>query len=179
MLESHLLKLFSSLILSLLPIEQVDCQLGKMILYSIMLRCLDPVVTIVSALSVKDPFMLPLGNEGEKITEIKRGFARNSLSDHQMLLNTYDEWSNQKSKQHAFCSDNYISNGNMQMIHGIRRLIMGHLKMAEFVAENTARNYRKLNENSLNWEIVKACLTAGTYNKCCRANMHLKVKIMF
>lgn len=149
----------------------VDCQLGKMILYAIMLRCLDPVVTIVSALSVKDPFMLPLGNEGEKITEIKKGFARKSLSDHQMLLNTFNEWSSGKRKnQYEFCHENYISFGNMQMIQGVRRLIMGHLKMAEFVCENTARNIKKLNENSLKWEVVKACLTAGLYPNVCRIN---------
>lgn len=146
----------------------VDCQLGKMILYAIMMRCLDPVVTIVSALSVKDPFMLPLGNEGEKISEIKKRFARNSLSDHQMLLNTFDEWSKQKKKQYEFCHENYISYGNMQMIQGVRRLIMGHLKMAEFVSENSARNIKKLNENSLKWEVVKACLTAGLYPNVCR-----------
>lgn len=148
----------------------VDCQLGKMILYAIMMRCLDPVVTIVSALSVKDPFMLPLGNEGEKITEIKKGFAQNSMSDHQMLLNTFNEWSSQKEKQHEFCQENFISYGNMQMIQGVRRLIMGHLKMAEFVCENTARNIKKLNENSLRWEIVKVCLTAGMYPNVCRIN---------
>lgn len=80
-------------------------------------------MTIVSALSVKDPFMLPLGSEGEKITEIKKGFAEGSMSDHQMLLNTYNNWSNQRRKG-DFCQENYISSGNMQMIHGVRRLIM-------------------------------------------------------
>lgn len=145
----------------------VDCQYGKMILYSIVMRCLDPVVTIVSALSVKDPFMLPLGNEGEKISQIKKDFARDSMSDHQMLLNTYDEWTKQKKKA-EFCQENYISNGNMFMIQGVRRLIMGHLKMAEIVTDNTARNIKKLNINSMNWEIVKACLTAGMYPNVCR-----------
>lgn len=145
----------------------VDCQLGKMILYSIVLRCLDPVVTIVSALSVKDPFTLPVGGEGEKINKIKKQFANNSLSDHQMLLNTFEMWSKQK-RRGEFCAENYISNGNMQMIQGLRRLIMGHLKMAQFISDDSARNPKKLNENSLKWEIVKACLTAGLYPNVCR-----------
>lgn len=145
----------------------VDCQYGKMILYAILMRCLDPVITIVSALSVKDPFMLPLGTEGEKINQIKKGFAQDSMSDHQMLLNTYNEWSNQRRKG-EFCQENYISSGNMQMIQGVRRLIMGHMKMAQLVAENSARNLRKLNFNSLHWEVVKACLTAGMYPNLCR-----------
>lgn len=145
----------------------VDCQLGKMILYSIVLRCLDPVVTIVSALSVKDPFTLPVGGEGEKINKIKKQFANSSLSDHQMLLNTFEMWSKQK-RRGEFCAENYISNGNMQMIQGLRRLIMGHLKMAQFISDDSARNPKKLNENSLKWEIVKSCLTAGLYPNVCR-----------
>lgn len=148
----------------------VDCQLGKMILYSIVLRCLDPIVTIVSALSVKDPFMLPLGNEGETISEIKKNFARKSMSDHQMLLNTFEEWTKQKRKG-DFCKDNFISNGNMQMIQGVRRLIMGHLKMADLVSEDTARNIKKLNLNSERWDVIKACITAGMYPNVCRLNM--------
>lgn len=33
----------------------IDPQLGKMVLYSVVLKCLDPVLTIVCCLSVKDP----------------------------------------------------------------------------------------------------------------------------
>ena len=34
--------------------------LGKMVLYSIILRCVDPVLTIASALAYRDPFIVPL-----------------------------------------------------------------------------------------------------------------------
>lgn len=153
----------------------VDCQLGKMILYALMLRCLDPVVTIVSILSVNDLFMLPLGNEGEKICKIKKVFARYSLSDHQMLLNTYNEYSSlNKKKQNEFCQKNYISYSNMQMIQGVRRLIMRHLKTSKFVCENTERNINQLNENSLNWKVVKACLIAGLYPNVCHVSAMMR-----
>ena len=136
----------------------VDCQFGKMILYAIMLRCLEPVVTIVSILSVKDLFMLPFGDEGEQIFEIKKGFARYSMSDHQMLLNAYNEWSRQKNIRYEFCKKNYISYSNMQMIEGFRKLIMKYLKGAKFVCENTERNIEQLNENSMKWRVVKLSL---------------------
>lgn len=150
----------------------VDCHLGKCLLYSIVLRCLDPVVTIVAALSVKDPFMLPLGNEAAKINQIKKEFAMDSLSDHQMLLNTYEAWSREHRKRNdkKFCAEKMLCNGNMQMIFGLRRLITGHLQMAKIVDENSARNTRKLNENSLNWSVIKACLTAGHFPNICRIN---------
>lgn len=42
--------------LSTLP---VDPKLGKMLIMGAIFRCFDPVLTIVSGLSVRDPFLLP------------------------------------------------------------------------------------------------------------------------
>jgi HrpA-like RNA helicase len=37
----------------------VDPKLGKMLIMGAIFRCFDPVLTIVSGLSVRDPFLLP------------------------------------------------------------------------------------------------------------------------
>lgn len=37
----------------------VDPKLGKMLIMGAVFRCLDPVLTVVSGLSVRDPFLLP------------------------------------------------------------------------------------------------------------------------
>lgn len=37
----------------------VDPKLGKMLVMGAIFRCFDPVLTIVSGLSVRDPFLLP------------------------------------------------------------------------------------------------------------------------
>ena len=42
--------------LSMLP---VDPKLGKMLIMGAVFRCFDPVLTVVSGLSVRDPFLLP------------------------------------------------------------------------------------------------------------------------
>lgn len=42
--------------LSVLP---VDPKLGKMLIMGAVFQCLDPVLTVVSGLSVRDPFLLP------------------------------------------------------------------------------------------------------------------------
>lgn len=47
---------FSGRYLSVLP---VDPKLGKMLIYGAVFHCLDPILTVVSGLSVKDPFLLP------------------------------------------------------------------------------------------------------------------------
>lgn len=43
-------------LLSILP---VDPKLGKMLIMGAIFRCFDPILTIVSGLSVRDPFLLP------------------------------------------------------------------------------------------------------------------------
>lgn len=48
--------LLSGKYLSMLP---VDPKLGKMLIMGAVFHCFDPVLTIVSGLSVRDPFLLP------------------------------------------------------------------------------------------------------------------------
>lgn len=147
----------------------VDCQLGKSIMYAVLMQCLDPVITIISAQSVKDPFLLPVGEDAAAIIAIKKEFSDNSLSDHYMLLNAFNQWRNKKNKGWEFCREKMISGLNMQMIAGVRRLIIGHLQMAGIVREDSdTHNSRYLNRNSERWDIIKACLTAGSYPNICR-----------
>lgn len=41
----------------MLPVEP---KLGKMLILGAMFHCLDPIVTVVAGLSVRDPFLMPL-----------------------------------------------------------------------------------------------------------------------
>lgn len=43
--------------LTMLPVEP---KLGKMLVLGAILNCLDPVLTVVASLSVRDPFLMPL-----------------------------------------------------------------------------------------------------------------------
>lgn len=49
-------------LLSKMPI---DVHLGKFILNSVVMKCLDPALTIAAALSAKSPFVTPFGQEEE------------------------------------------------------------------------------------------------------------------
>lgn len=49
----------------------MDVQLSKVVLYSIFLKCIDPILTLASVLSVQDPFTLPsINGEPSKFTHI-------------------------------------------------------------------------------------------------------------
>lgn len=146
----------------------VDAQLAKCLLYAVIFRCIDPVVTIISALSVKDPFLLPFNNERKEIDDFKKILARDTFSDHMVLLNVYIEWNNQKNskREKTFCYRNNISNSTMEMISGVRSLIMRHLNDAGLSSDNILN----FNEYSGKWCVIKACLAAGLYPNQCHFN---------
>lgn len=143
----------------------VDCQLAKMLLYSVVLRCIDPVIKIVSALSVGDLFKMVTHDKEKaiKLKEIKQEFAENALSDHQMLFNTYETWL-KKDDPDDFCAQNLISIGNIRTVEAMCTLIKNHLQKFGYI-NNNALNY---NENSLKWELIKFCLVGGAYPNICQ-----------
>ncbi|KAJ6811655.1 DExH-box ATP-dependent RNA helicase DExH3 isoform X1 [Iris pallida] len=48
-----------------LSMLSVDPKLGKMLIMGAVYRCLHPILTVVSALSVLDPFLLPQDKKDE------------------------------------------------------------------------------------------------------------------
>lgn len=55
---------FSGKHLSMLPVEP---KLGKMLIFGAIFNCLDPILTIVSGLSVRDPFLTPFDKKDVSI----------------------------------------------------------------------------------------------------------------
>ncbi|KAH9518412.1 3'-5' RNA helicase ythdc2 [Bulinus truncatus] len=146
-----------------LPIEP---RLGKIILYSVVLKCLDPVLTIVCTLSFKEPFIIPaLPSEKRSVMGKRRRFAEETYSDHMVFLRSFQAWQKAKSEgwERAFCDKNYISSSTMEMLLGMRMQLLAQLRTCGFLRTRGAGDIRDLNTNSDNWAIVKACLLAGTY----------------
>lgn len=73
-----------------LPVEP---RLGKMLLTATVLRCLDPVLTIVCCLSYREPFLLPADSEDKKAASRRRlELAAGTMSDHMALLRAFNLW---------------------------------------------------------------------------------------
>lgn len=154
----------------------VDVQLGKALIYAVLLKCIDPVITIVSALSVKDPFVLPTLDGGEAYTKTSRKtFSEDTFSDHAVLLKVFQSWNEARAnnRDRQFCRDNCISNGTMQMIFGVRAQLLSHLRSSDLIRHSGSGNIEELNMNSKCWAIVKAALTAGMYPNVCRIDRKL------
>jgi HrpA-like RNA helicase len=73
-----------------LPVEP---RLGKMLLTATVLRCLDPVLSIVCCLSYRDPFILPADTQEKKLSAARKlELTGGSLSDHMAILRAFTLW---------------------------------------------------------------------------------------
>ncbi|XP_015596401.1 probable ATP-dependent RNA helicase YTHDC2 [Cephus cinctus] len=172
--------------LSDLPVEP---RLGKMLLYAVTLKCLDPILTIVCCLAYKDPFVLPGQPSQKRAANVSRKkFAAGSYSDHMALLRAFQSWQNARSSgwERIFCEKNFISSAVMEMVVGMRTQLLGQLRASGFVRARGSGDIRDLNSNSESWPVVKAALTAGLYPNLIRVDRehsHLRtqkeVKVFF
>uniref|UniRef100_T1JES8 RNA helicase n=1 Tax=Strigamia maritima TaxID=126957 RepID=T1JES8_STRMM len=153
-----------------LPIEP---RLGKMVLYSVVLKCLDPILTIVCALAYRDPFVLPAQPSQKRASAIARKkLAAGTYSDHMSLLRAFQAWQKARSDgwERAFCEKNFLSAATMEIVVGMRTQLLGQLRASGFVRARGGGDIRDLNSNSENWAVVKAALCAGTYPNLIRVD---------
>uniref|UniRef100_A0AAY4BF79 RNA helicase n=1 Tax=Denticeps clupeoides TaxID=299321 RepID=A0AAY4BF79_9TELE len=140
-----------------LPVEP---HLGKMVLCAVVLKCLDPVLTIACALAQRDPFVLPAQASQKRAAMIcRKRFSAGTFSDHMALLRAFQAWQKARSDgwERTFCEKNFLSQANMEIILGMRTQLLG------FVRARGGGDIRDVNLNSENWAVVKAALMAGMY----------------
>uniref|UniRef100_A0ABD2WY70 RNA helicase n=1 Tax=Trichogramma kaykai TaxID=54128 RepID=A0ABD2WY70_9HYME len=153
-----------------LPIEP---RLGKMLLYAVVLKCLDPILTIACSLAYKDPFIIPISSSQKQAAlSARKEFAASSYSDHMALLRAFQVWQNARANgwEKLFCEKHFVSAAVMEMIVGTRTQLLGQLRASGFVKARGPGDIRDLNSNSENWAVVKAALTAGMYPNLLRVD---------
>ncbi|XP_050044993.2 3'-5' RNA helicase YTHDC2-like [Dermacentor andersoni] len=153
-----------------LPIEP---HLGKMVLYAVVLKCLDPVLTIVCCIAVKDPFVLPTQPGQKRPAYVaRRKLAGGTYSDHMALLAAFQRWQKARAEnsEHYFCERHFVSGATMSTALAVRGQLLGQLRASGFVRSRGGGDIRDLNTNSDNWAVVKAALCAGSYPNLLRVD---------
>ncbi|XP_009958574.1 PREDICTED: probable ATP-dependent RNA helicase YTHDC2 [Leptosomus discolor] len=146
-----------------LPVEP---HLGKMVLCAVVLKCLDPVLTIACTLAYRDPFVLPtLASQKRAAMLCRKRFTAGTFSDHMALLRAFQAWQKARSDgwERGFCEKNFLSQATMEIIVGMRTQLLGQLRASGFVRARGGADIRDVNTNSENWAVVKAALVAGMY----------------
>ncbi|XP_021236431.1 probable ATP-dependent RNA helicase YTHDC2 isoform X1 [Numida meleagris] len=146
-----------------LPVEP---HLGKMVLCAVVLKCLDPILTIACTLAYRDPFVLPtLASQKRAAMLCRKRLAAGTFSDHMVLLRAFQAWQKARSDgwERVFCEKNFLSQAAMEIIIGMRTQLLGQLRALGFVRARGGADIRDVNVNSENWAVVKAALVAGMY----------------
>ncbi|NXP55827.1 YTDC2 helicase, partial [Heliornis fulica] len=146
-----------------LPVEP---HLGKMVLCAVVLKCLDPVLTIACTLAYQDPFVLPPLAVQKRVAMLcRKQFSAGTFSDHMALLRAFQAWQKARSNgwERRFCENNFLSPATMEIIVGMRAQVLSQLRASGFIRIRGGVDIRDVNANSENWAIVKAALVAGMY----------------
>ncbi|CAF2507968.1 unnamed protein product [Rotaria sp. Silwood2] len=143
-------------------------QIGKLLIMGYLFSCFDPILTIASILSYRDPFVTPI-DKIQEINEIRRRFADNTMSDHLMLVNIYQEWKRQRNyrDKNRFCFEHFLNSNHMKMIDKVRN------QLKHLIQDYFASYTDDANRNKNNYDLICALMCAGLYPNIARIRLSL------
>lgn len=147
--------------LSMLPVEP---KLGKMLILGAIFSCLDPIMTVVAGLSIRDPFLMPFDKK-DLAESAKAQFSADEYSDHLALIRAYEGWKDAEKEQsgYEYCWKNFLSAQTLKAMDSLRKQFFFLLKDAGLVDENT--------ENCIKWSrdehLIRAVICAGLFPGIC------------
>ncbi|KAG5675030.1 hypothetical protein PVAND_004969 [Polypedilum vanderplanki] len=142
----------------------LEAKYGKMLIYSIIFKCLGPILSLVSILTMGDQvFNLPINPADRfRCEQWRKNIAGEAYSDHFLMLKIFNHWLNLKQNNISdkkFCEENFISSYHIEHVRGIRNQILNYLQSSGLIKENSA----ELNKNSDKWPLIKAVIVSGLY----------------
>lgn len=137
---------------------------SKMLLFAILMNCLDPALTLACASDYRDPFTLPmLPNEKKKSAAAKAELASlyYGQSDQLAVVAAFECWKKAKDKgqEARFCSQFFVSSSTMRMLSGMRKQLQMELTRNRFIPEDVST----CSLNAHDPGIIHAVLVAGLY----------------
>lgn len=146
--------------LTMLPMEP---KLGKMLILGAVFNCLDPILTIVAGLSVRDPFLTPL--DKKDLAEAAKAQFSHDYSDHLALVRAYEGWKDAEKDQigYEYCWKNFLSAQSMKAIDSLRKEFFSLLKDTDLVDGNMAT----YNAWSYDEHLIRAVICCGLYPGIC------------
>ncbi|ERN05681.1 DExH-box ATP-dependent RNA helicase DExH3 isoform X2 [Amborella trichopoda] len=141
--------------LSMLPVEP---KLGKMLILGAIFNCLDPILTVVAGLSVRDPFLMPFDKK-DLAESAKSQFAGKYYSDHLALVRAYEGWkdSEREGSGYDYCWKNFLSAQTLKAIDSLRKQFLVLLRDTGLLDDSTSDLL------SHDEHLVRAVICGGLY----------------
>ncbi|KAH6771511.1 RNA helicase family protein [Perilla frutescens var. hirtella] len=146
--------------LTMLPMEP---KLGKMLILGVIFNCLDPILSVVAGLSVRDPFLAPL--DKKDLAEAAKAQFSHDFSDHLALVRAYEGWkvADRDLTAYEYCWKNFLSAQSMKAIDSLRKEFYSLLKDTGLVDSNPITyNVWSYDEN-----LLRAVICYGLYPGIC------------
>eukprot|EP01025_Chloroclados_australasicus_P059010 TRINITY_DN744_c0_g3_i1.p2 TRINITY_DN744_c0_g3~~TRINITY_DN744_c0_g3_i1.p2 ORF type:complete len:397 (-),score=46.26 TRINITY_DN744_c0_g3_i1:343-1404(-) len=146
--------------LSRLP---VDPPVGKMLIFGVLLGCLDPTLTIAAAISYGKPLFMNALDRREEVDGARRQLLRNCVemrSDHLAYVTIFNTWDKLSGSARRELCDQYMV--SYQVLEGMQALRKDYLRMLEDL-ELLSNQMNFDNRNSDNARFVKSAVCAGFY----------------
>ncbi|RZF32716.1 hypothetical protein LSTR_LSTR005909 [Laodelphax striatellus] len=157
----------------------VDHFLAKMIILGVFFRCLDPILSIASSLSLKDPFVLQIKKRKE-LEAKKLELDQERYSDHILIGEVMRQWDEAvaDNRSREFCDENYVSEATFEFLSAIKQQLADCLHEMKFIPSGNFLNYTdaNLNVNSQNIAVLRAVVCAALYPNV--ANVKQIVKLL-
>nr|CAD2161110.1 unnamed protein product [Meloidogyne enterolobii] len=148
----------------------LDPKLARLLLFGLSFKCLNPITTLVAAISYRDPFLLTIGSDDNKKRDAliaRDKLCKNDLSDHLMLIRLFNAYESEPTQylKEKFCDQYLVSEQAMRMIHGIKKQLIYELRRCHLVPDDIfrAEDDSSLNKYSDSWPMVQAVIVAGSY----------------
>ncbi|XP_027331220.1 DExH-box ATP-dependent RNA helicase DExH6 isoform X4 [Abrus precatorius] len=144
-----------------LPVHPLIC---RMLFFAILMKCLDPALTLACASDCRDPFTLPMLPEEKK----RAATAKSELAglyrgcgDQFAIIAVFECWNNAKKMglEARFCSQYFVSSSVMHMLSGMRRQLQTELVRNGFIHEDVS----SYSVNAYDPGVLHAVLVAGLY----------------
>ncbi|CAI0431841.1 unnamed protein product [Linum tenue] len=146
--------------LTMLPVEP---KLGKMLVLGAILNCLDPILTVVSGLSVRDPFLMPI--DKKDLAEASKSQFSRDYSDHMALVRAFEGWkyAEKEFAGYDYCWRNFLSVQSMKAIDSLRKEFYSLLRDTGLVDSNA----NTCNGWSHEEHLIRAVICYGLYPGVC------------
>ncbi|KAL3640746.1 hypothetical protein CASFOL_015714 [Castilleja foliolosa] len=146
--------------LSVLPVEP---KLGKMLIYGALFNCLDPIMTIVAGLSVRDPFLMPFDKK-DLAESAKARLSGRDFSDHITLVRAFEGWKEAERQQHGYeyCWRNFLSTQTLKAIDSLKKQFLYLLK-----DNGVVEDIESCNKWSHDEHLIRSVICAGLFPGIC------------
>ncbi|XP_072951101.1 DExH-box ATP-dependent RNA helicase DExH6 isoform X1 [Typha angustifolia] len=137
---------------------------SKMLLFAILINCLEPALTLACAADYREPFILPMAPDERKraaAAKVELASLYGGYSDQLAVVAAFECWKRAKDRgqESQFCSKYFVSSNTMNMLSNMRKQLQSELMKNGFIPEDTSG----CNVNAQDPGILRAVLMAGAY----------------